>query len=123
MSYKNKDDNDSGEKASEWKRCCAQTCDMPPSASQGGNQYCTYHLGCEQEHFDAVTAAIKNNMQHYNYMLTLMRWSNDQWLNAWGTVVKYNFLPMRKDEAVLPHRYIERLSQHLRATIKKEAGL
>lgn len=123
MSYQKKEDSDGGEQVSNWKGCCAQMCDIPPSINAGGNQYCTYHHGFEYEYFDAITAAIKNNMEHYNYMLTLMRWDNKRWRQAWGTVTKYHFLPMREDEHILPHRYVERLSKHLREVINSEAGL
>lgn len=123
MSYKNNDANEQVEKKSQWGRCCAPCCDIPPSVSAGGNQYCTYHNGHEFEEFEPITQAIKNNMQHYNYMLTLMRWDNKRWATAWNTVANYHFCPLIQGEQVLPHRYIDRLSKHLRLTIKQEAGV
>ena len=104
MSYQKKEE-DSGDKASDWKGCTAHMCPIAPSVSAGGNQYCTFHFGSEYAEFDGITSAIKHNLEHYNYYRKVSSWNTKDWIKGVQVLRGYQYCPIEPHEEVSVYRW------------------
>lgn len=120
MAYDN--NQEPADTGSIWSGCCAQACPIPPSASQGGNQYCTFHLGSEYADFDHITTAIKRNVEHYNYYRKVSKWNIKEWKHGLSALRGYQYCPIEEHEEILPQPYLNRFFKTIIMQIKFDAN-
>lgn len=119
-------DSEQTSRRSEWQHTCqAFNCPLGPSASFGGFQVCSFHLGSEPGHsyanWNAISYAIKQE-------LTLVKKINGLYLKGadfWNSktqvaaLMGWPFCSMKENEQV--SSYLMRLNGELNNLIKQKA--